>query len=314
MDVLERIFPQGCVLGDPITTGGLGMVPIIISGGGHRVRMPAIDLLDDALEQNDVQVSEVSDKGDVPFLFLDNGSLNHVLVLNGMELIGGKQNRICNTDIIAPRGRKIRIPVSCVERRRWHYNQPHFTTSGALFRSSSRSLLNRSVSNTVRFRNQFLSNQHAVWSQVDRSLEEFSTKSRTADFQAVRENVKSRVDAIVNGLQPVRSQIGAIFVLEDGDILGAEILGSTELFAKSIAKIVKGFALDAINAKEIKTVDNASVLKWWEKLLASPIQKHRSVGPGTDIRIDLKDITAAGLTFNCNLIHLAAFPIANPAL
>ena len=40
-----------------------------------------------------------------------------MLLIEGEESVGAKQNRTLNVSILAPAGREIRIPVACLERR-----------------------------------------------------------------------------------------------------------------------------------------------------------------------------------------------------
>ncbi len=52
--------------------------------------------LDEALDKKVVAITEVSAEGSVPFLNFINHSGQAVLLLDGEELVGAKQNRILN--------------------------------------------------------------------------------------------------------------------------------------------------------------------------------------------------------------------------
>lgn len=56
-----------------------------------------------------------------PDLFLENISNHKIILLDGEELIGAKQNRILNTTVLVDKQTKLNIPVSCVEAGRWNY-------------------------------------------------------------------------------------------------------------------------------------------------------------------------------------------------
>jgi hypothetical protein len=62
---------------------------------------PNLDDLDWlTLEEAGARVTEVSEAGSVPFLQVANGADRPLLLLDGEELIGAKQNRILNTTVL----------------------------------------------------------------------------------------------------------------------------------------------------------------------------------------------------------------------
>ena len=56
-------------------------------------------LLDEALSKNLMEVVELDNDGSVPELKVVNKSPEMILILDGEELVGAKQNRIVNTTI-----------------------------------------------------------------------------------------------------------------------------------------------------------------------------------------------------------------------
>jgi hypothetical protein len=76
--------------------------------------------LGDALGSGFIEIREVSEGGSVPELRVVNRAGKMVLILDGEELVGAKQNRIVNTTILVAIGAEIVIPVSCVEHRVAH--------------------------------------------------------------------------------------------------------------------------------------------------------------------------------------------------
>ena len=70
--------------------------------------------LDEALKEGLVEVTEVSEGGHVPDLKVVNKSPRMVLILDGEELVGAKQNRIVNTTILVAAYSTLVIPVSGV--------------------------------------------------------------------------------------------------------------------------------------------------------------------------------------------------------
>ncbi len=83
---------------------------------GTKLGEPGYTTLDDALAQGCAEITEVSDQGRVPELrFLNTGD-KPILLLDGEELVGAKQNRVLNLTILAPADDAIMIPVTCVEK------------------------------------------------------------------------------------------------------------------------------------------------------------------------------------------------------
>lgn len=72
-------------------------------------------LLDDALDRKLARVTEVSADGRVPELAFENDSAEKILLVDGDELVGAKQNRVLNLSILVGSRQKLVIPVSCVE-------------------------------------------------------------------------------------------------------------------------------------------------------------------------------------------------------
>ena len=64
--------------------------------------------------------------GSVPELLAHNPLDASVLLYDGEELIGAKQNRILNVTVLVAAASETRIPVSCVEEGRWRARSRHF--------------------------------------------------------------------------------------------------------------------------------------------------------------------------------------------
>ena len=69
-------------------------------------------MLSEALTSGSIVINEVSEGGSVPELIARNTGKVPVLIMDGEELAGAKQNRVANTSILVPPLSKIVIPVS----------------------------------------------------------------------------------------------------------------------------------------------------------------------------------------------------------
>ncbi len=98
-------------IGEPVAAANLTMFPLLLP----EDTLPAYLTLDEALAGGLASVTEVSESGSVPELLVKNRAPQPILILDGEELVGAKQNRIVNLSILVPARETLHIPVSCVE-------------------------------------------------------------------------------------------------------------------------------------------------------------------------------------------------------
>jgi len=77
--------------------------------------------LNEAIEKDRIKITEVDEGGSVPTLIAINKGSIPILLLQGEEVEGAKQNRVFNTTIMLKEHSRTMIPVSCTEAGRWSY-------------------------------------------------------------------------------------------------------------------------------------------------------------------------------------------------
>jgi hypothetical protein len=108
-------------LGSPRSFSGLTLVPLFPS------RPPVLEYLGlDEAAARGFRVSEIGDEGVVEWLLVENSLPEVVLLYDGEELVGAKQNRIVEQTILVGAGSSLKIPAKCVERGRWARRSQHF--------------------------------------------------------------------------------------------------------------------------------------------------------------------------------------------
>ena len=112
-------------------------------------------VLKEAMEKGLLAIREVSEEGHVPQLKVTNNADAPVLILDGEELFGAKQNRVLNTTVLLGKHSATIIPVSCTEQGRWHYESKTFTESGIIMSPRLREVKNRSVQESLRMTREF---------------------------------------------------------------------------------------------------------------------------------------------------------------
>src|SRR3974390_435583 len=119
--------------------------------------------LGEALATWDVAITEVSAAGSVPDLLVVNRAKQSVLLIDGEELAGAKQNRVLNTSILLKALCETKIPVSSTEQGRWSYTSKFFGHSGNIMAHKSRSMKTSSVHSSLESSGSYRSDQHQVW-------------------------------------------------------------------------------------------------------------------------------------------------------
>src|SRR5258707_852043 len=114
MSATEHTTTSPFELGDPHAFAGLALIPLFPA---HQPRLEYIGL--DEAAASGLRVTEIDQGGSVNTLFVDNPLSTNVLLFEGEELVGAKQNRILERTILVPAHTKQPVPVNCVERGRW---------------------------------------------------------------------------------------------------------------------------------------------------------------------------------------------------
>ena len=144
MQIIQESL-AGLAVGAPQAYRNLALFPLLATADAA----PGYILLDEALEQNLARITEVSQGGSVPELAFENDATARVLLVDGEQLVGARQNRILNISILVPAGKKLTIPVSCCEQGRWGYtgSRQFASSDSALFaRAKAKKMLRVSES------------------------------------------------------------------------------------------------------------------------------------------------------------------------
>src|SRR5437763_7568500 len=111
-------------LGDPVEHRGIVIAPLF----PRHDPVAEYLTLEEALPLG-FRVTEIDAAGSIPELLASNPLDTPVLLYDGEELLGAKQNRILNVTVLVPARSETKIPVSCVEEGRWSARSAHFAPS-----------------------------------------------------------------------------------------------------------------------------------------------------------------------------------------
>ena len=266
--------------------------------------------LDEALEAGTARVTEVSEGGNVPELqFLNDGDIP-VLLLDGEELVGAKQNRVLNLSILAPANASISIPVSCVEAGRWSYNSRNFSSSPRTMYSKGRAAKSGHVSRSMMGPGTRRSDQGALWDDISSKSERMFVASETGSMSDIYDRNEQTMKGFVEHFHPIEGQIGAVFAI-DNTISGVDLFDSPDTLEKVLPKFIRSYALDAVetaNPVDDRT-DREDAKRFLETLAASKFESFPAIGLGDDLRIKSTTIAGGALVAEDRTVHLWAFPL-----
>ena len=299
-------FLGAVIIGEPQHRHNLCIFPLFVSTSSTLSYL----LLEEALEQAVLEVSEVSEAGSVNAVFVTNNGDAPVLLLDGEELVGAKQNRILNATVLIPPKTKVQVPVSCVERGRWHYRSSRFST-GVFGYTTLRADKAAQVAQNLATGGFFMADQGALWQEVDRKQFAMGVACQTDAVHDIYESYHDKLQEYVAGLQPQPGQAGvAVFI--NGRVSCLDLFGQPATLQKIWDKLLRSYALEALEFKGRGTSkrkpEAEPVLR---AIREAEIREYPSVGQGTDIRLRGRGIVGAALVDEGSLLHLSVF--ATPA-
>lgn len=261
-----------------------------------------------ALDGRYLIVTEVSSGGSVPELKVVNKADSPVLLIDGEELAGAKQNRVLNTAILLKERSETVIPVSCTEHGRWHHVSHEFYNSDVVMNPSLRARKSRSVSDSVAMTGRYRSDQGEVWEGVEELARHLNVHSETG---AMRDVYKSKARDLGDYLKafPCAPRQRGLLVFINGAVAGADILSREQAYADLHAKLVKSYALDAIVFQGAKRdVPYAEAARaFLEEARNAGGKGYPSVGHGTDYRFCGRKVVGSALIHCKTVIYAAIF-------
>ena len=266
--------------------------------------------LDEALAGGWARITEVSDAGQVSELKIVVKGDRPVLLVDGEELVGAKQNRVLNLTILVPAPSTTPIPVSCVESGRWQHRSATFASAPRGQFAEGRAARVSQVTSSLVDGGHRRSNQGDVWSLIEAKAARFSADSPTSAMSAVFDKVGASLDEFVAAFPPVEHQVGAVFLI-NGQPAGLELFDAASTWRKLAPKLVKSYAVDALDrAGQVSTpMANSDLLTQFAGAVASsPTAAFPAAGEGEDVRLTGAVVAGAALVARGRAVHVSAFP------
>jgi hypothetical protein len=257
--------------------------------------------LDEALPRG-LSITETSESGTVPELAANNPLRTNILLYDGEELVGAKQNRILNVTVLIAAETSVQIPVSCVEQGRWAHRSARMSSAGHvshtnLRRRKAEMLAARPMARGIA--------QGEVWDEVREKAERMRTFSPTA---AVSDTYRDHGASLAEleslfSLEP--GQCGSVLAL--GDNLCLDWVSRPDAFAQLWPKLKRGYLLDALEALDQPAASTTAISDFVREASAAEVADQPSVGLGDDLRVRGSRAVGSGLELDGELLQLSLF-------
>jgi hypothetical protein len=290
----------------------ISLIPMsaAVNGTPHYVALA------DAMGAKTLTVTEVSEGGSVPQLLVMNDGGQPVLIIDGEELLGAKQNRVLNTSILLKERSRTVVPVSCTEQGRWAYASAHFAISDSLLERKIRSRKSRSVTASLAACAMPQSNQGEVWDGIHELQAKAKLASPTSAMHDVFKARQARLAECLQAFPCQPNQIGLLAIIQ-GKVAGFDVVSRPEVYVRLHERLVRSYVLDALLEPLPFATPAADVPALAHAFLASLEQAreevHPSVGYGQDHRFQAQSLTGSALVHDQHLIHAAFLTLEDAA-
>ena len=286
------------------------------------------------LDKSAVEVREVSDHGSVPKLHAENHTKHYVLFIEGDQLIGAKQNRVCNSTVLLYPKSAARIPVSCVEEGRWRHISRTFGSSKYHASPSLRRKLTKTKEISRREsggQQQHSADQGLVWQHVSSFSQQAGVHSQTMAMQEVYEARELELQDQLKARESdsndqtsskdlfakcPKSIHGWILQTPDHGI-SIDIFGSPKLCRLAWRRIIGSAAMEAMiyqrhsgkskSATSHPKIDlhkSKAVKKLLKAVQKASLESVTPVAAGFEQRIVNSELSGSYLTLENRLVHL----------
>ncbi|MEO1436195.1 MAG: DUF6569 family protein [Bacteroidota bacterium] len=215
--------------------------------------------LQDALESGQLTIR---DRSGVNQLSIDNNSDRPVMLLSGEILRGGKQDRVIGQDmVIPPNSRRNRVPVYCVEEKRWSApKQWTYYHQGSMH-------LRRVVDQSQ--------NQGQVWNEIEYELKRDNVQTKSKAYTAHSKNPQyasleqEYIDAFVINNFSYPSNIIGVIGMSGSVVIGCDLFATTELFQREYDSLIFSYVDEAITYGLPVDITLSAAKQYADKLLSN---------------------------------------------
>jgi hypothetical protein len=283
-------------IAEPVVYRHLAVYPVLVS---DEVQLRGNWLtLDTAIARDVLAVTEKG-SGSVPVVVVENRSRHeHVFLMAGEILSGGKQTRTVRRDAVLAPGQRVELDVYCVEARRWEGGK-RLLASKMLVPQSIQKELRRGTS------------QQRVWSEIARNNRALAAENATGSLElAIKAKpVQERLGEVRRGIVPKvpEGTVGFLFV-DRGRALGGELFGSERLARDLLPKLLDSYAVDCVLLGRASPgrghrIDHDPAIAFFRRVCHAGSERTGTPGSGSGIRTRGGGLLGDGVSLGGTLVH-----------
>ena len=184
-----------------------------------------------------------------------------------------------------------------------------------------RAMGNQAVSASVASTQQYRSDQSGIWEDINLKSSRMKAHSPSSASDAMYVSSESKIDDFLNSFKHEENQIGSVFLV-DGAVSGLEIFATESTHKRMLQKLIRSYALDAIDAsmtrpksaaqptsKLTKKQCLAATEAFTNRLKSSWTKRFDGVCAGENYRFNDDQLTGGALVHENQLLHLCAFAL-----
>jgi hypothetical protein len=290
-------------LGAPQTCRDIVVWPLFMPGANGT----SYRTLDEAIQGNEAQVTEISESGSVPQLKVINQSPDPLLILDGEELIGAKQNRVVNATLLLKARSETIIPVSCTEQGRWRHVSNDFSSSDVVMEMKVRRAKVRSVSDSLKAGIGHASDQGEVWNEIQALHAKAMHSSPTNAMHDLFVERENDLRAALAAFTAEPGQHGLLVSIR-GQVAGCDLLSRADAYGRLHGKLVRSYVLDALLGESGEPkADEAQAREFLAGAAKCREERFPSIGCGESVRLQNESTAGAALIHDGIVIHVALF-------
>lgn len=296
-----HFFPNldGAAIGRPITRAGISFFPVYLMEN----RLPEI-----ATGPAAARVIDELGDASVGDLTVTNPGKTPLLLVEGEQFLGGKQNRTINVSVLVAAGATLEVPVTCLEQGRWGRRRG-FRPAPTNTPRRVRRTLHDAVAAQAGTMHARRGNQSEAWGAIDGELRQLRMQSPTAavaDSDGVFERDRERGAAAeeLARLGPLPGQCGVV-VTHGPRIVGTEVFGAPELLRPHWPALVRSYLLEEPTAAGWPSPDR--VLRALRGIGFAPCGHSGGLGLGQERQFTSEKGAGQALMLEGAVVHASAF-------